>query len=119
MTWVYNQRTGIMTHNGEFIAKGYSESPDGKDNPAKEHIPFVGPIPRGYWRITRYRSSKGPWTIELEPIAGTKTFGRNAFRIHGDNRNTPGASSQGCIIINGAHIRQHIVNSSDDILVVR
>lgn len=57
--------------------------------------------------------------IELEPVMGTNTFGRTAFRIHGDNPNTIGASSEGCIIINGAQLRQGIFNSSDDILVVR
>lgn len=119
MTWEYNQRTGEMTHNGSHYANGYSGSPEGKNDPSKEHVGFVGPIPRGYWRITRHTRSKGNWTIELEPVAGTNTFGRDAFRIHGDNAKTLGSSSEGCIIINGANVRRNIFNSGDDILVVR
>jgi len=119
MSWEYNQSTGEMRHNGEFIAQGYSGAPTGKNDSSKENVPFVGPIPRGHWRITRHTSSKGPWTVELDPILGTNTYGRTAFRIHGDNSKTIGASSEGCIIINGAQIRQNIANSSDDILVVR
>ncbi|PLR37915.1 DUF2778 domain-containing protein [Chimaeribacter californicus] len=119
MTWEYNQKTGELRHNGEFIAKGYSGKGIAKDKPSMQHVRDTGPIPKGYWRISGYDSNQGPWSIQLTPMAGTNVFGRTGFKIHGDRRDTIGRSSQGCIIINGAEIRRNIYNSGDTVLVVR
>ncbi|MDU6412059.1 MAG: DUF2778 domain-containing protein [Yersiniaceae bacterium] len=119
MTWEYNQQTGELRHNGEFIAKGYSGKGTAKNKPSMQHVRDNGPIPKGYWRISGHKRSKGPWTLILEPLAGTNTFGRDNFLIHGDNPDTFGYSSQGCIIINGAGLRKSIYDSGDTVLVVR
>ncbi|WP_246538246.1 tlde1 domain-containing protein [Nissabacter archeti] len=119
MTWEYNQQTGELRHNGEFIAQGYSGKGVAKNDPSKQHIRDNGPIPKGYWRIAGHNNNKSPWTLVLEPLAGTNTFGRDSFLIHGDNRRTVGDSSKGCIIINGAELRSSIFNSGDTVLVVR
>lgn len=119
MTWEYSQSTGELKHNGGIFAHGYSGRGEGKNNPQSENVEDVGPIPKGYYRINGYNNHKGPLTVILEPIAGTNTYGRSAFRIHGDNSATMGNSSKGCIVINGAHLRQNILNSGDTVLVVR
>ena len=119
MTWEYIQNTGDLLHDGKLYAQGYSGKDGGKNNALMENIRNIGSIPRGYYRISGYNDHKGPWTIVLEPVLETNTFGRSAFRIHGDNVRTPGRSSEGCIIINGAHLRKNIFTSGDVILVVR
>jgi hypothetical protein len=40
----------------------------------------------------------GPMTMNLDPQAGTNTFGRTAFRIHGDNPAQNFSASEGCIV---------------------
>lgn len=118
MAWYYSQSTGELTHNGAKFAKGYSGKGMHKNKPGDQNIGSQGPIPRGYYVISGFNDHKSPMTIVLEPIAGTNTFGRSAFRIHGDNPRTMGASSEGCIIINGLDLRTQIFNSDDNILVV-
>jgi len=39
----------------------------------------------------------GPFTINLIPCDGTNTFGRSAFRIHGDNKTHN--ASEGCLVL--------------------
>ncbi|EYU17052.1 tlde1 domain-containing protein [Photorhabdus aegyptia] len=119
MTWQYSQGTGVLTHNGSFIAKGYSGHGTGINNPSMEQVEGEGPIPRGYYRINGYSNSITKVTVILDPIMGTNTFGRSLFRIHGDRRDgTYRQASHGCIIINGSNLRKEIANSSDTILVV-
>ncbi|MDU6411135.1 MAG: DUF2778 domain-containing protein [Yersiniaceae bacterium] len=119
MSWEYSQSTGVLTHNGNFFAKGYSGSGNGINNPALESVPRKGPIPKGKYRITGAHNTVTPVTIILTPVAGTNTFGRDNFRIHGGSRSGAMTASKGCIIINGAENRQHIMNSKDTLLVVR
>lgn len=47
MTLAYSQRTGILKHNGKFIAKGYAGKGIGKNTPKMENIPNIGLIPKG------------------------------------------------------------------------
>lgn len=119
MTWEYNQKTGEMRHNGQLVSQAYSGMGEHKNKTASEGVKDNGPIPRGYWRITGHDNSKSPWTLRLHPVAGTQTFGRDGFLIHGDNPRTIGSSSHGCIIINGMNLRKSIFDSGDDILVVK
>lgn len=117
MSWIYQQSTGKLYHNGTFIRKGYSGKGIHKDKPASQAIQNYGPIPRGKWRIGGYTNSKGPITITLTPLPGTNTFGRSAFRIHGESLSDPGNASQGCIIL-WKPTREMIINSSDNELEV-
>jgi hypothetical protein len=37
--------------------------------------------------------------MNLTPDVGVKTFGREAFRVHGDAKAAPGTASHGCIVL--------------------
>ena len=92
MTWRYEQSTGKIYRNGALVnaaSPGYSGKAAHKNNPSSQHVPFLGPSPRGQWHIGGYTSSKGPYTITLTPEPATQTFGRTAFRIHGDSISNP------------------------------
>lgn len=124
---VYSQTTGRLTEFGtdKLIGVGYSGRGEGKNNPDKESVRTVGPIPRGYWRIGEpYNSSRvGPRTIpvyKLDDRPGDDIdaiTGRSAFRIHGDSIRAPGTASQGCIILPRI-IREQIIASDHEILRV-
>lgn len=117
MPWIYQQSTGNFYHDENFIQQGYAGRGVHKNKPASQGIQNFGPIPRGKWRIGGYTSSKGPLTITLTPMPGTNTFGRSAFRIHGDSISNPGSASHGCIILWRSN-REKIVNSIDKELEV-
>jgi hypothetical protein len=114
MPWVYQQSTGDLSFNGAFVERGYSGAPTGKNNPAMQAVPNIGPIPRGnYWLGEPHTSPHtGPYSLNLTPTAGTNTFGRSAFRMHGDSIRHPGAASEGCIIMTTA--TRHRVWASGD-----
>lgn len=107
LTYVDNQ-TGAKTP----IGKGYSGNGVGLNNPNMQNVPFVGPIPRGTYDIGSATTTRGPLTLPLNPRPGTDTFGRDAFRIHGDNSCGCQSASAGCIILRRG-IREQINNSSD------
>ncbi|QID19345.1 DUF2778 domain-containing protein [Nitrogeniibacter mangrovi] len=119
MTWTYDQSSGHLYHNGAPVPGGIGYAGRGahKNRPASQNLRNRGPIPRGAWRIGGYTSSKGPLTITLSPKPGTNTFGRSAFRIHGDSARHPGAASEGCIIMPYA-VRSLIITSGDHDLEV-
>ncbi|WP_111932006.1 tlde1 domain-containing protein [Paraburkholderia bryophila] len=114
MPWTFQQSTGKLSFNGEPVETGYSGAATGKNNPAMQSIQNVGPIPRGSWQIGAPHSSPhtGSFTLNLAPMVGTNTFGRSAFRIHGDSTAHPGQASDGCIIM-GVHTRHRIWSSGD------
>jgi hypothetical protein len=99
--WTYSQRTGELSHDGLHVAFGYSGSGDGHNNPDRQEVSNVGPIPRGLWTLgpiaTDYAT--GPHSILLQPQPMTQTFGRGRFRVHGDSREHPGCASHGCIVL--------------------
>lgn len=55
--------------------------------------------------------------MNLDPDSSNNMFGRDAFRIHGDNSRGDQSASQGCIILH-PNIRNQISNSGDNILHV-
>ena len=63
-------------------------------------------------------SQTGPFTIILIPYPSNVMFGREGFRIHGDNVRDPGNGSDGCIVIDRI-IRQQIWNGADHRLIVK
>lgn len=119
MTWRWDQSSGEMTRDGSFISKGYAGRGNGKNNPSMQAAVGVGPIPRGLWKMIDMRDSPntGRMTIVLEPMAGTDTKGRSAFRIHGDSIADPGTASHGCIVL-PRPVRQRIWDSGDRMLEV-
>lgn len=46
MTWTYEQSTGHLYHNSEFIEAGYSGSLTNKNNPDRQHVRGMGPFLR-------------------------------------------------------------------------
>jgi hypothetical protein len=114
MTWRWDQSAGELSRDGELVSRGYSGFGRGKNNPSMQAAQGVGPIPAGRWRITeRYDSANvGPYALKLEPCAGTETFGRSAFRIHGDSIRNPGTASHGCVVV-PRKVREAVWRSGD------
>ncbi|MGE4482112.1 tlde1 domain-containing protein [Acidocella sp.] len=117
MAWTYSQSTGELSENGRLVGKGYSGTQGGRNNPAMQSVPNIGPIPQGSYTIgaPHDTTTHGPYVMRLTPVPGSVTFGRNGFLIHGDNRRHD--ASQGCIIM-GPQIRHKIWASGDHRLQV-
>jgi hypothetical protein len=118
--WTYHQKSGALhDKTGHLVSTGYSGHGEGKNNPAMQHVPSVGPIPRGLWKMEEpYDSGKvGPFAIPLTPLPETETFGRSAFRVHGDSKSEPGSASHGCII-QPRIVRNQMWESGDRLLEV-
>ena len=96
--WTYQQSTGNLSHNGKHVATGYSGKGVGKNNPAKERVKFVGPIPRGTYSIgpAYHDPTRGPVVMRLTPTGGQDIFGRDGFLIHGDSSKHPGEARVAC-----------------------
>lgn len=115
--WQYRISTGTLKLDGKFEGSGYSGRDPWRNNPAGKGVVDFGPIPPGKWRIGRpYKHSVlGPCTMNLDPLPGTNTLTRSAFRIHGDNARHD--ASHGCIIL-GPALRTLIAASESTTLEV-
>lgn len=116
----YNSKTGVLTENGNALEGGdkcYSGHGEGRNNPDMEYVPNVGPIPKGRYRIGPAYDDPhlGPCVMHLDPLPGTDTKGRSAFRIHGNNKQND--ASHGCIIA-GPTLRHYIAASNDRVISV-
>ncbi|WP_457625852.1 tlde1 domain-containing protein [Persephonella sp.] len=109
---IYYQSSGLMVCIGDntgkeyYREKGYSGYGQGKNNPDMQHIPNVGPIPRGLWRLGNrwYNHPRlGKNVINLVPLPGNTCYNTqrecDTFRIHGDSLRNPGNASHGCIVL--------------------
>lgn len=69
----------------------------------KNALSSARPILRGRWTVTApfTRRHSGLYTMRFIPDAGTVTYGRRDFMIHGDSVEHPGRASNGCIILRG------------------
>jgi len=115
MPWTYNQSTGILTDPaGHVVGTGYSGHGAGVNNPTLQNQRDVGPIPQGSYTIgpAYHDSHRGPNAMRLTPVNGTRTFGRDGFLIHADNRHQNHTASEGCIILRPA-LRDRIAHSAD------
>lgn len=113
--WTYAQKSGELQQDGKPVATGYSGSGAGKNNPAHQNVPNVGPIPQGDWTIAgppADTADHGPYVLKLHPAAATETFGRSGFLVHGDSKEHPGCASHGCVILPRA-VREQVWNSGD------
>jgi hypothetical protein len=117
--WTYDQISGKLSRNGVLVCVGYSGHGEGKNNPLMQNLPRVGPIPRGMYLIAHARDSEmhGPFVLPILPVAGTQTFGRSGFLIHGDSKEHLGEASLGCIIA-PRPVREAIDASEDPQLLV-
>lgn len=113
--WTYAQKTGDLFRDGQHVATGYSGCDNGKNNPEMQAVPDVGPIPQGDWTIVGppvNTAGHGPYVLTLEAVAGSNTFGRSGFLMHGDSIESPGCASHGCIIMPRV-VREQVWNSND------
>src|SRR4051812_45835473 len=116
MTWIYEQDSGDLYYDDEFVGTGYSGAgktrSEGRNNSHLQNIKKVGPIPQGKWTIGKPRKSPkvGPVAMDLKPASGTNTFGRSAFMIHGDNKASN--ASEGCVIL-ARSLREMVAQSGD------
>lgn len=115
--WRYEQATGKLFWGKEFVGEGYSGTGEGRNNPAMQDVPRVGPIPKGRWGIgAAYEHPRlGPFVMNLYEPKGTDFTDRDLFRIHGDN--SAHDASQGCIILDRP-LRVKIATSGDFVLEV-
>lgn len=100
--WTFRISTGAIIHDGVKIGSGYSGFGEAANDPSRVKERSVGPIPPGKYKIgPAYKhASLGPVCMNLDPLPETNTFGRSAFRIHGDNSTpAPHDGSHGCIVL--------------------
>lgn len=114
MPWKYVQANGNLIFGGELVATGYSGFDQGRNNPAMQQEPNIGPIPVGTYSIGPVYDSEqhGPVVMHLFPSQETQTFGRGGFLIHGDSIQHPGSASHGCVIFPRS-VRLRISQSED------
>lgn len=123
MAWIFEQSTGRLFYpDGKtIIALAYAGAPGYINNPGMQELADKGPIPQGDWEIGRpYDDAEtGKFTLPLSPLGNTETFGRSAFKIHGDNIQKAGLfeASHGCIIA-PRFAREAISASPDNVLSV-
>ena len=114
-TWTYAQQTGELQQDGKPVSTGYSGATEGKNNPAMENVPNIGPIPRGDWTIAGPpvdSKDHGPYVLKLNPA----TYDRNprpqripdARRLQRASR----SASHGCVILSRA-VREEVWQSGD------
>ena len=122
--WTFSSTTGwLCDATGKKIAQGYAGGdegrwPDGRNNPAMESVPQVGPLPRGIYTLGEpvEGSRLGPYAIPLAPDPANEMFGRSGFFCHGDTVPS-GNASEGCIIL-PRFARDVLKRSSDQIQVI-
>ncbi|WP_159280992.1 tlde1 domain-containing protein [Rahnella variigena] len=118
MAWKYEQSTGRLYNGSELVETGYSGSLTNKNNPYRQQVKGLGPLPRGTYRIAGHSTSKGPMTIILEQTSGD-SFGRSLFRIHGERVDMPaGFASTGCIIMSRS-TRRRVLREGGTLEVVQ
>lgn len=117
--WLYEQSSGMMSHNGTKVAQGYSGYEQYKNDPAYDNVHNCGPLPRGKYTIETPRDTPdhGPFVLPLEPDPANIMHGREGFLIHGDSLTHPGMASFGCIILSRP-VRVQIWDSGDHDLTV-
>jgi len=104
--WTYVQSTGqLLDPAGKLLAIGYSGLGLGKNDPAAQMIPNVGPLPCGIYTMELiadaqgnacdYGDKKAP-VLRLIPDSQNVMFDRKGFLMHGDNATH--TASDGCII---------------------
>jgi hypothetical protein len=114
--WTYEQLTGrLRDANLNLIGVGYAGRDffpvgvfvGGKNNPEKENLKDIGPLPAGIYTATALHEDDpivGKYAIKLEPDPATRakiiSYGRqpDTFFMHGDSFTHPGQASDGCIV---------------------
>ena len=106
MSFQYQQSTGILTHDGEELASGYSGHGPGVNAPNTQNLHGIGPIPQGVYTIAPPHADAqvGPVAMRLTPAPENVMFNRGDFLIHGglssDAITGKETASHGCIVLN-------------------
>ena len=139
---IYSQSTGKLTRenfssnpsnfettgtalqiNRTLVGTGYSGHGEGINNPEKQDVENVGPIPQGIYTIGEQKdhiTSEGKTLIasmELTPDSNNEMHDREGFLMHGDNDKGNQSASKGCPIFDRA-TRDDVANSGDNELIV-
>jgi hypothetical protein len=121
--WTFEIKTGRVLRDGKEIGKGYSgyddgdgiaEPGEGKNDPTKQAVKGVGPVPEGLWVFGApfFHDHAGPYVLRLLPKSVPQLYGRSGFLIHGDSMRLPGSASHGCIIL-ARDLRMKLWESGD------
>lgn len=107
--WLYVQSSGLYLSPANltiYIQEiGYSGRAEGLNNPDKQYIRNLGPIPIGDYIIDwaeDFPDTVGPLAMRLIPQTVAQLRGRSGFLIHGDNSKKNFTASHGCIILTRA-----------------
>lgn len=116
----FSQSSGVLQF-GTIQVNGYAGRDEGKNNPAMQNVPNVGPLPQGHYTIeidNPFQHPRcGPYCLRLIPDESNDMFGRSGFLIHGDSIDAPGTASHGCIIV-PQYIRRALVATGESRLEV-
>ena len=120
MAHTYVQRTGHWYHNGSLLFTCYAGHGDGLNNPAKQTVVGVGPLPVGTYTIGAPIDSAhvGKYAMPLLPDASNEMHGRSAFFFHGDNPQGGKTASNGCIVKSPRVCREQVWDTGDHVLTV-
>lgn len=112
----YSQSLGTLTLvDGDQtipVGKGWAGNHEGKNNPAMQEVPCVGPLPQGHYTLQpweAYHGHLGPLVSFLKPDPANEMFGRGDFFIHGPAMSPAsyGQESKGCIVM-ARDVRQNL-----------
>lgn len=105
----YSQTSGTWStvdddHIATPIARGWSGNHAGKNNPAMQNVPCIGPLPQGWYTRQMWEATHdhlGPMVAFLLPDGDNAMFGRGDFFIHGTARDPEsyGQESKGCTVL--------------------
>lgn len=125
--WTYYQCNGLFLSQGGYTTLHcYAGIDDGKNNPLKQSVHNVGPLPCGLYTAQPPYDDEhhGPFSMRLEPHPSNEMFGRSLFMYHADSIAHPGKASNGCIVsigtplISGRKEREMFWNSYDHVIQV-
>jgi hypothetical protein len=97
---VYEQATGKLFDGMALLGVGYAGNFLGKNNPAMQSVPDIGPLPCGFYTVgaPTWTTHCGQEAFPLTPDARNQMYMRSGFFLHGDSLAHPGNGSDGCIV---------------------
>lgn len=97
--FIYHQVTGEIYFGTQLLGKGHAGNGVGLNNPDKQTIHNIGPLPRGFYKVQPEMSNSqlGIVSMRLDPQPDDNgkmdwLFGRSGFYIHAP------VFSEGCIV---------------------
>jgi len=97
----YSRYWGVFFDSTQkLVGYGYSGDVAHFNKPEMDHLPKMGPLPSGPYRLHYIADDPklGPHIFQLEPIGSFPLYGRSGFYIHGDSPALNHTGSEGCIV---------------------